>query len=175
MARADVIDLFQRAVDGVNVRLAPFETSKRFALLPTEFTIPGGELTPTMKVKRRVVEERWRTVIDALYEEAIIVSGDRVRVGEPFERTDQRAFRRASERDFARTLLSGRAWLRLRGVRALSLDAPAPTALPRRARHRSQVPQGGGSSSPKYLRRCALRHSWVCAYSATIASRRAPS
>jgi long-subunit acyl-CoA synthetase (AMP-forming) len=58
-------------VDAVNLRLAPFETIKRFALLPSEFTITGGELTPTMKVKRRVVEERWRTVIDALYEETI--------------------------------------------------------------------------------------------------------
>jgi long-chain acyl-CoA synthetase len=71
VVRTDVIDLFERAVDAVNVTLAPFERIKRFALLPLEFTIAGGELTPTMKVKRRVVEERWRTVIDALYEEAI--------------------------------------------------------------------------------------------------------
>jgi long-chain acyl-CoA synthetase len=69
--RADVIDLFQAAVDGVNAALAPFETIKRVALLPSEFTTAGGELTPTLKVKRRVVEERWRDMIDALYEEAI--------------------------------------------------------------------------------------------------------
>jgi long-chain acyl-CoA synthetase len=69
--RADVIELFQRAVDAVNVTLAPFETIKRFALLPSELTIAGGELTPTMKVKRRVVEARWRPLIDALYEEPI--------------------------------------------------------------------------------------------------------
>ena len=69
VARADVIALFQDAVDAVNVMRAPFETIKRFALLPSEFTIGGGELTPTMKVKRRVVEERWRTTIDALYAE----------------------------------------------------------------------------------------------------------
>jgi long-chain acyl-CoA synthetase len=71
VVRADVIDLFQRAVDAVNIMRAPFETIKRFALLPSEFTTAGGELTPTMKLKRRVVEERWRSVIDALYEEAV--------------------------------------------------------------------------------------------------------
>jgi len=69
VVRTDVLDLFQDAVDAVNVTLAPFQTIKRFALLPSEFTVTGGELTPTMKVKRRVVEERWRTVIDALYKE----------------------------------------------------------------------------------------------------------
>jgi long-chain acyl-CoA synthetase len=69
VARADVVALFQAAVDAVNATLAPFETIKRFALLPSEFTIAGGEFTPTMKVKRRVVEERWRAVIETLYEE----------------------------------------------------------------------------------------------------------
>ena len=67
VTRADVVALFQQAVDAVNATRAPFETIKRFALLPSEFTIAGGELTPTMKVKRRVVEERWRTVIEKLY------------------------------------------------------------------------------------------------------------
>jgi long-chain acyl-CoA synthetase len=69
--RTDVINLFQHTVDAVNVTLAPFEAIKRFALLPSEFTIAGGELTPTMKVKRRVVEERWRTVIEGLYGDGV--------------------------------------------------------------------------------------------------------
>ena len=69
VARADVVALFQGAVDAVNATLAPFETIKRFALIPSEFTVAGGELTPTLKVKRRVVEERWRSVIEKLYEE----------------------------------------------------------------------------------------------------------
>ena len=69
VARPDVIALFQEAVDSVNATLAPFETIKRFALIPSEFTIAGGEVTPTMKVRRRVVEDRWRTVIEQLYEE----------------------------------------------------------------------------------------------------------
>jgi long-chain acyl-CoA synthetase len=68
IARSDVVALFQEAVDVVNSTLAPFETIKRFALIPSEFTSAGGEFTPTMKVKRRVVEERWRGVIDTLYD-----------------------------------------------------------------------------------------------------------
>jgi long-chain acyl-CoA synthetase len=67
VVRADVLALFQEAIDAVNTRRAPFERIKRFALLPSEFTIAGGEMTPTMKVKRRVVEERWREVIEKLY------------------------------------------------------------------------------------------------------------
>jgi long-chain acyl-CoA synthetase len=73
--RPDVIALFQEAVDAVNAERAPFERVKRFALLPTEFSIESGEVTPTMKVKRRVVEERWRPVIEKLYEDSEQPSG----------------------------------------------------------------------------------------------------
>ena len=68
VARADVAALFQEPVDAVNATLAPFQRIKRFALIPSEFTIAGGEVTPTMKVKPRVVEERWRAIIEKLYE-----------------------------------------------------------------------------------------------------------
>ena len=68
VVRADVVALFQEAVDAVNATLAQFETIKRFALIPSEFTVAGGEFTPTMKVKRHVVEERWRALIEKLYE-----------------------------------------------------------------------------------------------------------
>ena len=68
VVRADVAALFQEPVDAVNATLAPFETIKRFALIPSEFTVAGGEVTPTMKVKRRVVEARWRTIIEKLYD-----------------------------------------------------------------------------------------------------------
>jgi long-chain acyl-CoA synthetase len=59
--------LFQRVVDAVNAELAHYERVRKFALLPVEFTIAAGELTPTMKVKRRIVEERYRDVIERLY------------------------------------------------------------------------------------------------------------
>ena len=48
--------------------MASYETPKRIALLPEEFSIEDGTLTPTLKVKRRVVQERFESVIDSLYE-----------------------------------------------------------------------------------------------------------
>ena len=49
--------------------LARFETPKKVGLLAHEFSIERGELTPTLKVKRRVVDRRYRELIDSLYEE----------------------------------------------------------------------------------------------------------
>ncbi|MCX6539816.1 MAG: long-chain fatty acid--CoA ligase [Acidobacteria bacterium] len=65
--RPDVQALFQRVLDQINLELAQFEKIKRFALLPSEMTIEGGELTPTLKLRRSVVEERWAAVIEQLY------------------------------------------------------------------------------------------------------------
>jgi long-chain acyl-CoA synthetase len=50
--------------------LASYETPKRFLLLEHDFTIEGGELTPTLKVKRRVVEQRYAADIEQLYAHA---------------------------------------------------------------------------------------------------------
>jgi len=66
-ARPDVQALFQRVLDQINLELAQFEKIKRFALLPSEMTVEGGELTPTLKLRRSVVEERWAAVIEQLY------------------------------------------------------------------------------------------------------------
>ena len=65
-----VIDLFERQVAKLTAGLAQFESVKKVALIENELTIDGGELTPTMKVKRRVVDEKYRDVIDALYGDA---------------------------------------------------------------------------------------------------------
>ena len=65
-----IIDLMQRQVDSVTEDLSRFERVKRVALLERELTVAGGELTPTLKVKRRVVDEKYRDVIDRLYAEA---------------------------------------------------------------------------------------------------------
>jgi long-chain acyl-CoA synthetase len=67
LTRGEVLKLYQTVVDRVNSELAQFERIKRFALLPGEFTIEQGELTPTMKVRRNIIEERWRDVIEGLY------------------------------------------------------------------------------------------------------------
>jgi long-chain acyl-CoA synthetase len=62
-----IIDLFERQVAGLTSELAQFEKVKKIGLLENELTIQGGELTPTLKVKRRVVDEKYRETIDALY------------------------------------------------------------------------------------------------------------
>jgi long-chain acyl-CoA synthetase len=65
-----ITNLFERQVDAFTEDLAQFEKVKRVALLEHELTIEGGELTPTLKVKRRVVDEKYKDLIDRLYEEA---------------------------------------------------------------------------------------------------------
>ena len=50
--------------------LAQYERIKKLALLPREFTLEAVELTPTLKVKRRVVEQKYKDVIDRMYEGA---------------------------------------------------------------------------------------------------------
>ena len=67
-ARPEVRAEIQRAVDEVNANLAKVETVKKFTVLPRPFTIDAGELTPTLKVKRRVVYERYAREIEAMYE-----------------------------------------------------------------------------------------------------------
>jgi long-chain acyl-CoA synthetase len=69
IAAPAVVALYQDIVDQVNAGLAQFERIKKLALLPTEFTMERDELTPTMKVRRKVVEDRWKDVIARLYEE----------------------------------------------------------------------------------------------------------
>jgi long-chain acyl-CoA synthetase len=62
-----VIDLFERQIAGLTTDLAQYERVKKVGLLENELTIEGGELTPTLKVKRRVVDEKYHDLIDALY------------------------------------------------------------------------------------------------------------
>lgn len=70
VANSKVLDLYQAELDRVNATLAPFEKIKRFTLLPVEWTIEGGELTPSMKLKRRIVAQRHAAEIAAMYGEA---------------------------------------------------------------------------------------------------------
>jgi long-chain acyl-CoA synthetase len=64
-----IIDLIQRQIDGLTPNLAKYERIKKVALLENEFTIEGGELTPTLKVKRRVIDQKYRDVIEKMYAE----------------------------------------------------------------------------------------------------------
>ena len=61
--------LYEGIVAEVNAGLAQFEKLKRVLLIPDEFTIANGFLTPTMKLRRRVIEDRYRPQIEQLYSE----------------------------------------------------------------------------------------------------------
>lgn len=62
--------LYEDIVTEVNRGLARYETLKKVLLVPDEFTANDGSLTPTLKLRRRVIEERYRQQIDELYAEA---------------------------------------------------------------------------------------------------------
>ena len=65
-----VHQLIEKEVAQVNSRLAQYETIKKFALLDHDFTFDGGQLTYTLKLKRRVIADRYAHIIDELYAEA---------------------------------------------------------------------------------------------------------
>ena len=67
LASPEVQKLYQDAVDVVNSELAQFERIKAFTLLDTELTTASGDLTPTLKVRRKIVEEKFKDQIDAMY------------------------------------------------------------------------------------------------------------
>ena len=62
-----VVERVERVVETKNTALPSYSRIKRFAVLPVDFTEAGGELTPTEKVKRKVVAERYGDVIESLY------------------------------------------------------------------------------------------------------------
>jgi long-chain acyl-CoA synthetase len=62
-----VVARYQRIVNEVNATLAPFETIKRIAVVPDEWSIEGDELTPSMKLKRRVVEKKYTAELERFY------------------------------------------------------------------------------------------------------------
>ena len=59
--------LVQKAVDDLNATLPRFATVKRFTILPQEFSEAAGEVTPSQKLKRKVIEQRHRAALDAMY------------------------------------------------------------------------------------------------------------
>jgi long-chain acyl-CoA synthetase len=63
--------LFAGYVDQLNAPLARFETIKKFALLPADFAIETGELTPSLKVKRKAVEAKYKELLDGFYSGAM--------------------------------------------------------------------------------------------------------
>jgi long-chain acyl-CoA synthetase len=64
-----VRDLIEERIEGVNKTLASYESIKKFIIAPREWTPESGELTPTLKVKRKVVTQIFQKELDALYDE----------------------------------------------------------------------------------------------------------
>jgi long-chain acyl-CoA synthetase len=67
VANAQVLTLIQRAVDRANARVSRPEQVKKFALLPEQWTPQGGQLTPTLKLRREVIVARHSRLLDELY------------------------------------------------------------------------------------------------------------
>ena len=65
----EIIAKYQRGLDRTNAKFSSFSTIKKFALIENEFTLESGELTPTQKVKRRVIQDRFADLVDKLYAE----------------------------------------------------------------------------------------------------------
>jgi long-chain acyl-CoA synthetase len=69
LAHPKVLEHYQHIVDRYNEVFNPVEKVKKFSLLNTEWTINGGELTPTLKLKRKVIMEKYASEVEALYAE----------------------------------------------------------------------------------------------------------
>jgi long-chain acyl-CoA synthetase len=62
-----VREIFEERIAAVNAKLPPYETIKKFVILSREFSVEGGELTPTLKLKRKVIIEKYQETINSLY------------------------------------------------------------------------------------------------------------
>jgi long-chain acyl-CoA synthetase len=62
--------VIEREIEEKNRELARYEQIKKFSVLSQDFTIDTGELTPTLKMKRKVVNEKYKDVIESMYEGA---------------------------------------------------------------------------------------------------------
>jgi long-chain acyl-CoA synthetase len=69
VANEQVVNFLQAEVDRATPNLAQYERIKRIALLDRDFEIEKGEMTPSLKVKRNIVEQKYKALIDALYEQ----------------------------------------------------------------------------------------------------------
>jgi long-chain acyl-CoA synthetase len=76
VAESRVVALFAALVSEVNAGLASFETIKRFRIVADEWTQESGELTPSMKLKRRVIKERYASAIGELYADEATARGE---------------------------------------------------------------------------------------------------
>jgi long-chain acyl-CoA synthetase len=67
VSHARVLELYKERIARLNKNYPPYKTIKKFALVANDFSIEGGELTPTMKMKRKVIYEKYKGLVDDLY------------------------------------------------------------------------------------------------------------
>ncbi|MGA9100560.1 MAG: long-chain fatty acid--CoA ligase, partial [Aeromicrobium sp.] len=60
-------EVISHDVEALNAKLNRWETIKKFAILDHDLTVESGELTPSLKLKRKVVEENYRDILDGFY------------------------------------------------------------------------------------------------------------
>ncbi len=68
VANKRIRELYGERVEQINSKLPSYQTIKKFHLLPRDFSVDGGELTPTLKLKRKVIYEKYRDHIEQLYQ-----------------------------------------------------------------------------------------------------------
>src|SRR5262249_46132184 len=63
-----IMAIVERTITQLNEELASYETIKKFIILPHEFTIEAGEMTPSLKVRRNVISKKYKSLFDSMYE-----------------------------------------------------------------------------------------------------------
>ena len=69
VSRPDVIEFFEKRIGNAMKKYARVEQIRKFRLLSNEFSIDGGEITPTLKLKRKFINEKYSDVIESMYAE----------------------------------------------------------------------------------------------------------
>jgi long-chain acyl-CoA synthetase len=64
-----VVERIQKEVDTANEQLPRYMQIKYYRVLAAPFSIEGGEMTPTMKLKKRVIEDKYKDLLDSMYRE----------------------------------------------------------------------------------------------------------
>lgn len=67
IAKPEILAIYEKEVKNFSKNMASHEKVRKFKLIASEFTVETGELTPTMKVKRKVIEQKYHTLIDDMY------------------------------------------------------------------------------------------------------------
>jgi len=66
--RPEIVTAVQKVLDTLNAHEPPYNTLKRFHVMDHDFTQETGELTPTLKVKRKACTQRYQAILDGLYD-----------------------------------------------------------------------------------------------------------